>query len=256
MNYNFINVLLIEDNPADVVLIREMLKEVLNPRFNLYSTQYLDEGLEYLEKSEVDVLLLDLNLPDSHGLDTFLKAKDKAPMIPIVILSAFGDEYIAIEAVKCKAQDYLIKGKVDSGLLARSISYAIERKSIEEELIKHRDHLEDLVEERTKELQAANEQLQKEIEEHKKTEESFKESEEKFRELFNNANDMISLNEIEKNGMPGKFIEVNDVGAERLGYKRDEFLNMTPYDIVAPENMLIYLKMLQNLQKMAMLNLK
>jgi len=147
-----------------------MLKEVRKPRFKLHNTRRLEEGLDHIEKNEVDVLLLDLNLPDSYGLDTFLKAKDRVPHIPIVILSAFDDEDIAIRAVKGEAQDYLIKGKVDSSLLARSIAYAIERKSIEGELIKHRDHLEELVQERTGELQAANEQLQKEIEERKRAE--------------------------------------------------------------------------------------
>jgi two-component sensor histidine kinase/ActR/RegA family two-component response regulator len=170
INNKHINVFLIEDNLTDIVLIREMLKEVRKPRFKLHNTRRLEEGLDHIEKNEADVLLLDLNLPDSYGLDTFLKAKDRVPHIPIVILSAFDDEDIAIKAVKGEAQDYLIKGKVDSSLLARSIAYAIERKSIEGELIKHRDHLEELVQERTGELQAANEQLQKEIEERKRAE--------------------------------------------------------------------------------------
>jgi two-component sensor histidine kinase/CheY-like chemotaxis protein len=171
MNYKLINVLLIEDNPADVVLIREMLKEAINPEFKLHSAYGLNEGLDYLEKTGTDILLLDLNLPDSNGLETFQRANDRAPQIPIVILSGLNDEYIAIEAVKGDAQDYLIKGKVDNSLLARSIVYAIERKSIEEELIQHRNHLEELVDERTKEFQMANKQLQNEIEERKKSEE-------------------------------------------------------------------------------------
>jgi PAS domain S-box-containing protein len=68
-----------------------------------------------------------------------------------------------------------------------------------------------------------------------KSELALKESEEKFREVFNNANDMIGLNLIKEDGLPGKFIDVNEIGIERLGYSRDEFLNMTPMDIVAPE---------------------
>ena len=75
----------------------------------------------------------------------------------------------------------------------------------------------------------------RDITERKMAEKAIKESEEKFRELFNSANDMISLNIIEDNGLPGKFIEVNDVGFERLGYTRDEFLEMTPNDIVDPD---------------------
>ncbi|MGB9979976.1 histidine kinase dimerization/phosphoacceptor domain -containing protein [Methanobacterium sp.] len=176
MDNKYINVLLIEDNLTDIALIREMLKEVRKPRFKLHNTRRLEDGLNHIEKMGADVLLLDLNLPDSFGFDTFLKAKERAPQIPIVILSVFDDEDIAINAVKGEAQDYLIKGKVDSTLLARSISYAIERKAIEGELIRHRDHLGELVQERTSELQAANALLQKEIEERKNAEEEIKAS--------------------------------------------------------------------------------
>lgn len=194
MNNKYINVLLIEDNLTDIVLIREMLKEVRKPRFKLHNTRRLEEGLNYLEKNETDVLLLDLNLPDSFGLDTFQKANDNAPHIPIVILSAFDDEDIAIKAVKGEAQDYLIKGTVDSSLLARSISYAIERKSIKGELIKHRDHLEELVQERTAELQAANKQLQKEIEERKKAEVEIKASLEEKKILLEEIHNRVENN--------------------------------------------------------------
>lgn len=171
-----INVLLIEDNLADTALIREMLKESRKIRFKLYNARRLKEGLGILDNNSIDVLLLDLNLPDSHGLETFHKAIDVVSDIPIVILSAFDDENIAIKAVKGEAQDYLIKGHVDSSLIVRSISYAIERKANEKELLKYRDHLEEMVEKRTIELKEANERLQMEIEERKKAEEAIKSS--------------------------------------------------------------------------------
>jgi DNA-binding NarL/FixJ family response regulator len=91
MDNKHIKVHLIEDNLTDIVLIKEMLKEVRKPRFKLHNTRRLEEGLDHIEKSGADVLLLDLNLPDSFGLDTFLKAKERAPQIPIVILSMFDD---------------------------------------------------------------------------------------------------------------------------------------------------------------------
>ena len=98
-----------------------------------------------------------------------------------------------------------------------------ELKKDEKELEKYRTHLEELVEKRTEELEEANKALA--------------ESEEKFRELFNRADDMITLVRLDERGMPGNFIEVNDVASQRLGYTRKEFLNMTPADIVAPEKL-------------------
>ena len=211
MDNNRINVLLIEDNLADAVLIREMLKESRKPGFNLHNARRLDEGLDYLEKNSVDVLLLDLNLPDSHGLETFQKANDAAHHTPIVILSAFDDEDIAIKAVKGDAQDYLIKGKVDNSLLARSITYAIERKSIEGELKEHRDHLEELVENRTKELQAVNEQLRKEIEERKNAEKEIKASLEEKEILLEEIHNRVENNlETISNIMGLEYAQIDD----------------------------------------------
>jgi len=166
-----VNILLIEDNPSDTVLIREMLKESPNPKFKFHNAERLQEGLKSLEENKIDIILLDLNLPDSYGLETFQETNKEVPDIPIVILTGFDDENTAIKAVKEDAQDYLIKGKVDSSLLSRSITYAIERKRIESELKKYHEHLEELVEERTHELKKSNESLRKEIKARKKAEE-------------------------------------------------------------------------------------
>ncbi len=176
MDKKVINVLLIEDNPADIALIKEMLEESLNINFKLHNVQRLNDGLNYLKENKADVLLLDLNLPDIHGLDTFRKANENAPDIPIIILTAFDNENTAIEAVKGDAQDYLTKGKVDSSLLTRSISYAIERKSIEIELKEYQEHLEEMVEERTNDLKKSNKRLKMEIEARKNAEEEIRTS--------------------------------------------------------------------------------
>jgi two-component sensor histidine kinase/FixJ family two-component response regulator len=211
MDAKYINVLLIEDNLTDTALIREMLNEVRKHRFKLHNTRRLEDGLNYIEKKGADVLLLDLNLPDSFGFDTFLKAKERVPQIPIVILSAFDDEDVAINAVKGEAQDYLIKGKVDSSLLSRSISYAIERKAIEGELIRHRDHLEELVQERTIELQAANSLLQNEIEERKRAEEEIKTSLEEKNILLEEIHNRVENNlQTISNLMGLEYTQLND----------------------------------------------
>jgi len=211
MDDKYVNVLLIEDNLTDTALIREMLKEVRKPRFKLHNTRRLEDGLNYIEKNGADVLLLDLNLPDSFGFDTFLKAKERVPQSPIVILSAFDDEDVAINAVKGEAQDYLIKGKVDSSLLSRSISYAIERKAIEGELIRHRDHLEELVQERTIELQEANKKLKNEIEERKMAEEEIKASLEEKNILLEEIHNRVENNlQTISNLMGLEYTQLND----------------------------------------------
>lgn len=165
MEEKLIKVLIIEDNLEDFRIIEEMLKEVQNPMFELYLHKRLDDGIKALVNDEFDILLLDLNLPDSAGLDTFASVYDQAPEIPVVILTGFDDEELGIRAVREGAQDYLIKGQVNSLLLSRSITYAIERKSIEDELIRHRYYLNELVEQRTEELENVNLNLQEEIQE-------------------------------------------------------------------------------------------
>ena len=165
MEDKLIRVLIIEDNTQDLRLIHEMLKEVTYPSFELVSSDTLTNGLKILINNGFDLLLLDLSLPDSTGLDTFASVYDQAPEVPIVILSGFDDEETAIRAVREGAQDYLVKGEVNSQLLSRSISYAIERKLIEDELIRHRYYLNELVEKRTEELEETNKCLQEEIKE-------------------------------------------------------------------------------------------
>jgi len=137
-----INVLLIEDNPGDARLIAEILREARSPRFTLKHTGRLSAGLECLAQGEVDVVLLDLNLPDSVELEGLARAQAQAPQVPIVVLTGLADDALATEAMRAGAQDYLIKGQIDAELLARAIRYAIERKAAERELREAKEHLE------------------------------------------------------------------------------------------------------------------
>ncbi len=184
-------ILIIEDNFRDVRLIQEMLNEVPSFDFEFEYVERLDKGLDLLKKDKFDVLLLDLNLPDSSGIETFIKAYNNASHSPIVILSGAADEETAIDAVHEGAQDYLMKGEVDGKLLARSIFYAIERKQIEEELVKHKDHLEELVEKRTLGLKEANKQLRIEINERKQAEEEIRASLEEKKILLDEIQNRI-----------------------------------------------------------------
>lgn len=122
-----LKILLIEDDPGDAHLIRKMLIESKSACFELEHFDRLSTGLEHLAQMEIDLILLDLNLPDSQGLDTFVKAHAKAQVIPVIVLTGLEDENLAIKSISKGAQDYLVKGQIDSGLLIRAIHYAVER---------------------------------------------------------------------------------------------------------------------------------
>jgi PAS domain S-box-containing protein len=128
-----IQVLLVEDNPADVRLLLEILKESSN-RFAVTQVDRLDAAINYLTIASFDVILLDLTLPDSVGLETFLKLHQRVSAIPIVVLTGLDDETLTLKAMQQGAQDYLVKGKVTGDLLARSLRYAIERQRSEQKI--------------------------------------------------------------------------------------------------------------------------
>jgi phosphoserine phosphatase RsbU/P len=129
-----IRALLIEDNPGDARLIEVMLTEADRESFEVRRVERLEDGLRELAKGGVDVVLSDLSVPDSNGLETFLQLHARAPHVPIIVLSGLNDTTVALNAVHHGAQDYLIKGEVDGQLLARAMRYAIERKRMSEQL--------------------------------------------------------------------------------------------------------------------------
>ncbi len=127
-------VLLIEDNPGDARLINEMLEEEPKSAFRMRHADRLSRGLELLSQKDTELVLLDLSLPDSHGLETFSKVYAHSPKVPIIVLSGNDDQQLALYAVKSGAQDYLVKGKIDRELLLKAMQYSIERKRYQEEL--------------------------------------------------------------------------------------------------------------------------
>lgn len=124
---NVVQVLLIEDNPVHARLIEGLLSESKSPSFQLTVAGLLADGLARLAAGNIDLILLDLVLPDSQDLETFIRVRSHAPTVPIVIVTGTDDINLAAKAVEAGAQDYLVKTQLQRGLLVRSLRYAIER---------------------------------------------------------------------------------------------------------------------------------
>lgn len=129
---NATRILLVEDNPADAVYLQRMLAKAKHGSFVVVHVTQLKEALIRLDEEQFDVVMLDLGLPDSEGLETLQRLRKKAPQMPIVILTGLNDELLQAQALHQGAQDYLVKGEPIETMVARAIRYAIERKAAEE----------------------------------------------------------------------------------------------------------------------------
>lgn len=156
MTRDQIRVLLIEDNPADERLIRELVRDAKRECCDIESVATMAAALAAMRSTRFDVIALDLSLPDSAGLDSVRAMSTASPSTPIVVITGRDDDELALAAVKQGAQDYLIKGRIDGDSFLRSVRYAIERKALHMALDDARENLERLVEVRTEQLTAAN----------------------------------------------------------------------------------------------------
>lgn len=129
-----LKILLVEDNAVDAQLAQDTLSDWNADQFEVVHVTDLKQALSALGRNHFDAVLLDLSLPDGHGLATLQEVQGTSPGIPIVVLSGFADQSTALQAVQQGAQDFLVKGQSQGDLLARSIRYAIERKRTEERL--------------------------------------------------------------------------------------------------------------------------
>jgi phosphoserine phosphatase RsbU/P len=122
-----VRILLVEDDPDDVWVMRNLLGDRWEEPFDMVQVELLSAAIERCREDRFDVVLLDLTLPDSQGLETFFAMHAHVGDVPIVVLSAYNDEQSAVKAVQAGAQDYLVKGQVTDHAVVRSIRYAIER---------------------------------------------------------------------------------------------------------------------------------
>lgn len=157
MEERAIGVLMIEDNPLDVQLLRWMLLKDNRYPIKLEEAGTLAAGLDRVKRGGIDVILLDLSLPDVHGFDTFKQAHTHSPDIPIIMLTGLDDERLALRAMKEGAQDYLVKGQVDNRSLVRAIRYSIERKLLQKQLVAYSEELAQKNDQLAADLQIARE---------------------------------------------------------------------------------------------------
>jgi PAS domain S-box-containing protein len=158
-----LKILLVEDSVSDAVLLQENIHSCGVRNLSIHVTPSLQEAMDCLKNNPIDAILLDLSLPDSSGIETVVQIRNLFPDVPIIVLTGVEDEEIAVKTVRMGVQDYLVKGQADGRLIVRAIRYAIERKRMEDELRRHRDTLELLVQERTKDLSRTVDTLQTEI---------------------------------------------------------------------------------------------
>ncbi len=160
-NEDCIRVLLVEDSPSDARLLCELLQDYPPQKFAIEHVERLDEAIRLAAGRAFDVVLLDLTLPDSTGLDTCARMRRAAPHVPIVVLTGVDDETMALEAMRQGVEDYLVKGQIHGGTLGRAIRYAVERKQAQEALRELNATLESRVAQRTAELEHRTRQLQR-----------------------------------------------------------------------------------------------
>ena len=247
-----LNILLIEDNPGDIRLLQETLREVTTIQCQITPVMTLAAAVEKLSvttdnntvaarfhpapaplllgtSKNFDVILLDLSLPDSQGITSFLDLHNRYPYIPIVVLTGLDDQTLAISAMQQGAQDFLVKGQVDSNLLLRSIRYAIERERSETDLRLAKIELEQRVIARTHDLQQINDRLQLELIERQKAEIALDISRSRFAGILEIASDAIIS--IDRN----RQITIFNQGAEHIfGYPASEAIGRS-LDLLLPQ---------------------
>src|SRR5712672_2193446 len=155
-----LKVLLVEDNAGDARLIQETLAEASDQSFDLEIAETLRTGLQRLHLGGIDAMLLDLALPDSFGMETFVRAKAQALGVAIIVLTGLADDSLALKLVQGGAQDFVAKVDVSGNNLTRAILYAVEREKLEQEFRKLNLQLEQRVKDRTAELEASNRELE------------------------------------------------------------------------------------------------
>jgi two-component system cell cycle sensor histidine kinase/response regulator CckA len=222
-----INVLLVEDGAAEARLIQELLAEARGLAFSVERVETLAAALERLGAGGVDLVLLDLGLPDSKGIETIRRLTASGLKLPaVVVLSMLADEEVAVQAVQMGAQDYLLKGYFEPTVLARSLRYAVERARTDEALRRARSDLEARVVDRTAELAMAVAALEAEVKERRQTEAALRASQQLLQGIIDNSGAVIVVKDVD-----GRYLLVNQRFSELFHVSKDEALGRTDFEI-------------------------
>jgi diguanylate cyclase (GGDEF)-like protein len=214
-------VLLVDDDEDDYLVVRDLLAEIRDVRYELEWVSSYEEALGKLSEGEHDVCLLDYRLGERNGLECLKEAVQKGYRVPIIFISGQGDYQVDLEAMRAGASDYLVKGEIDAPLLERSIRYAIERRRIEEDVRAHELRLEEEVRLRTRELILTNEKLTRTI-----------------GELERRTNEILILNQL------GELLQVCETEAETYEVVKSICQQLFPFDsgyigiLMGPEKIL------------------
>jgi PAS domain S-box-containing protein len=234
----------IEDSASDALLIRETLLEARYlawdlPRFELRRVDTLADGLARLDAGGVDVVLCDLDLPDSRAEETFGRVHAHAPHVPIVVLTGREDEALARRTVRAGAEDYLFKRELSGSLLAHALIYAIERREHRQALQKAHDQLERRVQARTVELAQLNQELQAEIVEHERTERALLEVHGQLWGIMLYSSALITVIDQE-----GRYLLANRAAAEVVGLPEAQMVGKTLAELLPREAAELFLQRL------------
>ncbi len=218
MTNSHINTLLIEDNPLHAKIVTRMMDKLAS--IDVESSNRLSDGLARLAQGGIDIVLLDLRLPDSKGRETFKRIQTMVPDVPVVILSGNEDEELAVQLIHEGAQDYMTKGKINKSMLSRSMQYAIERKKIELKLI-----------ETTRKLGNTAVQLEDAIETANQMAVKAEVISAEFNQIFNTSADGMWVIDTDYN-----ILRANDASAKIVEQNKNEIIGKKCFDVFSSKN--------------------
>ena len=236
-SHDKLRVLLIEDDEEDYDFIRTLLSDSSPYGVRLDWANSYESGLAALSQISYDACLLDFALGDRTGIELLSEAREKGASAAVIFITGHEGDGIDLKALNVGATDYLVKGEINARTLQRSIRYAVERNKAKLELKRYKDHLEDLIKQRTSELQETNLRLRRQIDERLGVEQALRQSEEKYRFLVNSSLDIIYTI-----GPRGIITSLNPAFRRVTGWQPEEWVGRKYVSLIHPDDLPIVLE--------------